>query len=519
MHGKQERLRHALGSAILLSAALCAPLVQGKDKPKTTPAATAEPSPPPLAQSLTGQAKSDYEAGKILYADGDYAGALVKFAAAHEQSHDARLLWNMGACEKNLRHYARVLALVRRYVAEGGPLITDQDRAEARELISTVEAFTAALTVTVQEPGATVIIDDEAVGLSPLPAPVIVDLGTRKLRVEKTGFVTYQATIGVGGSKELTHDVQLVREVHEGSLTVRAGPEARILIDGNEVGRGTWTGTLPSRGHTLRVEQDGMIPHQSEVVIQDAENRVVEVPLVKMPTQHEQGPTVPVEKPVPARFELGLRAGYGLLYAMSGSSDAEKAGFVPFGIEVGSRRSKTVSLGVFFQHAGYGRGSSCGVNRHGPEAESPGDLQVRYAYTSCQHYAAGFQVLFHMLPSLRVDPWMGFDIGGQYSVRKFESFDPLTGQYGEGKDGGPSASLGAQLGVDFKPFGGLFLGPFVRAAGLLGEDVKASRRDEGASWTNDEYECPAGAECGSDDDEGAPLGAQVTFGLRVGYTF
>src|SRR5882724_2714841 len=73
----------------------------------TAPAAPpAPPGPRPLSESLTGGAKSDYEAARLLYGDGDHAGALVKFQSAFDQSKEPRLLWNMAACEKNLRHYA-----------------------------------------------------------------------------------------------------------------------------------------------------------------------------------------------------------------------------------------------------------------------------------------------------------------------------------------------------------------------------------------------------------------------------
>jgi len=34
----------------------------------------------PLSETLTGAAKGDYESGKLLYTDGDYAGSLVKFS-------------------------------------------------------------------------------------------------------------------------------------------------------------------------------------------------------------------------------------------------------------------------------------------------------------------------------------------------------------------------------------------------------------------------------------------------------
>src|SRR5271154_4391087 len=87
----------------------------------SAPAASAQPArpsaplppgaPKPLSQSLTGEAKAAYDAAKLLLGDGDFAGAAIKFRAAYDQAGDARLLWNIAACEKNQRHYARTMAL------------------------------------------------------------------------------------------------------------------------------------------------------------------------------------------------------------------------------------------------------------------------------------------------------------------------------------------------------------------------------------------------------------------------
>src|SRR5258708_4144401 len=79
--------------------------------------AQAPPTKKPLSQALTGQAKADFESGKLLAADGDFAGALIKFQSAYDQSKDPRLLWNAAFCQKNLRHYAKVIATLKRYLA------------------------------------------------------------------------------------------------------------------------------------------------------------------------------------------------------------------------------------------------------------------------------------------------------------------------------------------------------------------------------------------------------------------
>jgi hypothetical protein len=248
----------------------------------TSPPSTATPAPataPParLSDRLQGAAKANYDAGKLLFGDGDFSGALLKFGASYDASKDPGLLWNMVACEEKLRHYARAVTDIDRYIAEGGALLTDQDRIDAKSLRDTLQAFTAPITVTVSEPDADVLVDDEVVGHSPLKAPVVADIGERHVTVRKVGFKDFTTTLKVSGAA--TVDAQLVKEVHEGRLEVRAPDGAAIKIDGNPVALGTWSGTLASGGHTLNVSAPGMRLYQTEVVLQDAQTRTVDVSL------------------------------------------------------------------------------------------------------------------------------------------------------------------------------------------------------------------------------------------------
>jgi hypothetical protein len=226
---------------------------------------------------LQGPARANYDAGKLLFGDGDYNGALLKFSAAYDASKDPVLLYNMVACEEKLRHYAKAVTYIDRYLAEGGALLTDQDRTDAKSLRDTMQAFTAPITITVSEPDADVSIDDEVVGRSPLKAPVVVDIGERHVIVRKLGFKDFTTSLKV--SVAATVEAQLVKEVHEGHLEVRAPDGAAIKIDGNAVGIGSWTGTLASGGHTLNVTAPQMRQYQTEVTLQDGQTRTVEVSL------------------------------------------------------------------------------------------------------------------------------------------------------------------------------------------------------------------------------------------------
>jgi hypothetical protein len=258
-------------------------------EPPAAPPAPPPASPPalptvaPLSETLTGLAKAEYEGARILYGDKDYANAVVKFQKAHELAGDPRLLWNIAVCQKNLRQYARMLGTIRRYRTEAAAVLTDEERAQAVEIIKTVETFVSALKLTVSEPGADVYVDDEKRATTPLAEPLMLDVGNRRIRVVKPGYKEVSLSRQVTGGGEITLDVALEKELHRGRLQVAAGASDMVVLDGATIGRGAWEGSVTSGGHTLRVTAPGMTPYQSEVVIQDDALRHVDVTLTPLP--------------------------------------------------------------------------------------------------------------------------------------------------------------------------------------------------------------------------------------------
>lgn len=274
------RLASATCAFVVVFPAFAAPPAAPKPAAAAS-APSAPPAPVPLADSLSADAKADYASARLLYGDGDYQGALVKFKSAYDKSNDPRLLWNIAACEKNLRHYANVLRLIRRYQTEGAAVLSQSDKDEANELIRTIEPLTAQLTITVDVAGAEVFVDDERVGETPLAKPTTVDIGMRKVRIHRDGYVDIAKDLPVGGSPSLRLDVKLVKIVHEGRLAVTAGASDTIAVDGKVVGVGTWSGVLASGGHMLRVTAPDMRPYQSDVLISDNDNRSLAITLDK----------------------------------------------------------------------------------------------------------------------------------------------------------------------------------------------------------------------------------------------
>jgi len=225
-------------------------------------------------------ARADYAAARILYEDGDYAGAYTKLSAAYEASRDPRLLWNMAACEKALRHYGSVIDLLERYLDEGRDLVGSDERQATHELVATVREFVNELSLVVSPEGTRVSVDGVVVVTAPLSRPLRLDMGKRKLRFENPGYVAHEVEMELSGGKSAELTVKLEPEVHEGTLRIVSDPAAVIRVDGKVMGTGLWTGKLPSGAHTVAISAPGKQPHQSEVWIRDRDTSALHVNLI-----------------------------------------------------------------------------------------------------------------------------------------------------------------------------------------------------------------------------------------------
>jgi hypothetical protein len=279
----RTRTRRALGIATILQLLALQGTRAFAETPTGVPSA-ARPAPgaqqgAPLSDSLTGVAKSEYDGGRVLFVNGDYAAALVKLRRAHDLSHDPRLLWDMAACEKNLRHYVKVHALLERYLAEGGDRISADDRRGAEYALKTVQSFVSPLRLEVDQPGAAILVDGEQVGVSPLSQTVLVDIGSRQVTVTKAGFKPVTETVRVDGGHEVAFSVRLEVARERARLSIGASKGNVIEVDGTVVGEGRWEGNVAAGLHRIRIAAPEKKPYETEVLLRDDESRQLQVSL------------------------------------------------------------------------------------------------------------------------------------------------------------------------------------------------------------------------------------------------
>jgi hypothetical protein len=444
----RHRLRAVAIASLLVLFSPARALAQAPPPPPPTApppsAPPAAPAPKSLDDTLTGEAKSAYDQATQLFDDKDFATAEVKYGRAYELSHDARLLRDMGLCEREQRHYAKAIPLLQRYLAEGGALVTPDRRQETTALIEMLQSFTAELRITVSEPGADVFVDDEKVGTSPLDKPVVVDLGTRRVRVTKAGFKPQERSIAVGGEKTIPVDVKLEALPTTGSLTIDAPAGAAIVVDSRPVGAGHVELTLPGGPHQVRVSAPGMVAYQSDVLVEVGEKRTVGVALQALPAPGP--PPEEVWRGALGGMEFAARGGWGSFM------NSDHPAMSPLWLEIGVRLGRPTFLGLMARYAPMDASGVCGTDVHGAAPTSPTDIARRFSFSSCTVFGTSLELLVHTMPRTVVDPWFGFDAGIYGLFMNGNDFDPLSPPSQSFNQSFPFLRGGLQLGVDVKPF-------------------------------------------------------------------
>jgi hypothetical protein len=144
------------------------------------------PSPGgPGAPNANGrEAGKHFQRGVALFNEADYNAALIEFKRAYELAPNPHVLYNVGQTNYQLQNYAAAITAFEAYLSEA-PQPTH--RAEVETTLETLRTRVSRLEITSDVPGAEVSIDDQSIGRTPFPKPVLVSVGRRKITATADG--------------------------------------------------------------------------------------------------------------------------------------------------------------------------------------------------------------------------------------------------------------------------------------------------------------------------------------------
>lgn len=166
-------------------------------------AAPARSKAPSARTQQMEEAQRRYERGKEFYEENDFRAALVEFQRAYELAPSYRLLYSIAQVQYQLQDYAGALRSFQKYLDEGQAELPAQRRDEVQREVERLRSRVATLDIVTQPVGATVSVDDQPVGRTPLSEPVLVSAGRRKVTAELPGEPPVTRMVDVAGMDTL----------------------------------------------------------------------------------------------------------------------------------------------------------------------------------------------------------------------------------------------------------------------------------------------------------------------------
>jgi hypothetical protein len=165
----------------------------------TTSVAAAESGHAPVEGNVE-KARASFQQGVDLFHEGNFEAALAEFRKAYATAPSYRLLYNIAQAYYEIHDYVNALKIYQQYLADGGAEVPASRRAQVEDASQKLQGRIAYLDILVNVSGAEVRVDEVAVGTSPLPGPVAVNPGPRRLSAVKSGSAaTAQLITAAGG--------------------------------------------------------------------------------------------------------------------------------------------------------------------------------------------------------------------------------------------------------------------------------------------------------------------------------
>jgi hypothetical protein len=147
------------------------------------------------------QAQALQVAGVRLMDHGDNRAAIEKFQAAFRLVPSPKILFNLGKAQHAVGHEVEAVTALARFLDEA-PYALKESREEAQRLVDSLRPKLSYLDLATDDADSSISVDGEAVGVAPLPRPVIVTPGAHEVRFEKPGMTAETRSVSpVAGQK------------------------------------------------------------------------------------------------------------------------------------------------------------------------------------------------------------------------------------------------------------------------------------------------------------------------------
>jgi len=164
---------------------------------------TTRAQPAATNTDASAKARGCFQRGLELFDERDLDGAMVEFRHAYELAKSYRILFNLGQVAAEKHDYATALEYFGRYLKDGEGQIPEERLRSVEEEMTKFRQRVGQLEVTVAARDAEVLVDDESAGWAPLPAPLTVNIGRRRVAIRTKEGVSDPRFVEVPGGERV----------------------------------------------------------------------------------------------------------------------------------------------------------------------------------------------------------------------------------------------------------------------------------------------------------------------------
>ncbi|HET6335754.1 MAG TPA: PEGA domain-containing protein, partial [Polyangiales bacterium] len=172
----------------------------------------------------TDRARVHFRNGVDFYHEGNFRAALIEFKRAYKASPHYKLLYNLGQVSLELQEDGSAIDYFTHYLREGGDELSPERTQEVQRDLARLQARLAHATITADQAGAEIYVDDGLVGTSPLSGSVRLSVGRHHIKAKQRGVITAERTLDVAAGDDLV--VALELDAHTRELSQPLAPSA-----------------------------------------------------------------------------------------------------------------------------------------------------------------------------------------------------------------------------------------------------------------------------------------------------
>lgn len=227
------------------------------------------------------EAGGHFTKGIEFYKEGNYGAALAEFNAAYKAVPSYEVLFNIGLSQRRLFKYGESVKTLNKYLAEGAGKVPKDRREAVKKELDAIKSLVAEVTFKIEGAPASLFVDGEALGRSPLAEPLLIGPGKHTFRAEREGEEPDEKVLElVSVTKVEVALTPKVKALQPGDLAIESFPPLAVLtIDGKVAGTAPVKTSLLEGGHEVIAELDGYVTARTEVVITAGQSRKVTIEL------------------------------------------------------------------------------------------------------------------------------------------------------------------------------------------------------------------------------------------------